>query len=80
MSAHERDALLSGEIDQVVRLVRGRRKRLLDEHVLAGLHAAAGELVVRKDGGREDHAVDKRVFEHLIELERPANCRIAPPD
>ena len=50
-----------GFVDQPLRLLRGRRHRLLDEHVLAGLQRLHREVEVARDRRGDRDRVDARI-------------------
>ena len=76
VAGHEHEVALLGQRDELVDLVALHRRRLLDEHVLAGLERALRELVVGRHGSRDDDRVQLRVVEHLVEARRPAGVRV----
>jgi hypothetical protein len=55
---------LAGRLEQCLGLGQGRRHRLLDQDVLAGLEAGAGDLAVLVHAGQHEHRVDLVVLDH----------------
>ena len=73
---HEHEVAVGGECDELVHLGGTHGGRLLDEHVLAGVECALGQLVVRRDRGGDDDRVQVVVREELVELGRDASVRV----
>ncbi len=76
VARHENEVAFGGEGHELVDLAALHRRRLLDEHVLAGLEGCLRELVVRRDGRRNHDRVELGVAEHLLERLRPPRLRI----
>ena len=77
MAGHEDEVAPLGDRDELVDLVTLHRGRLLHEDVLARLERSLRELVVRRNRGRDDDRVERRVLEHLLEGLGPARLRVA---
>src|SRR3990172_11050608 len=67
---HECEPLLLGEGDELLRLGRAKRHRLLDEDVLPGGQRAACQLEVCDDGGRDRDRIERRILEQVVETLR----------
>ena len=78
MAAHQRQATLLRERDQLLRQRRRRRERLLHERMLARFKTAARQLIVGEHRGREENSVQVLVREDLIEILRELHARVAP--
>ena len=69
----------SASATRLVDLGCRHRRRLLDEHVLAGLERLLRELGVRGHGRRDDDRVERVVGEQIVEVgRRPAACGKRP--
>ena len=79
VAGHQHEAVRLGGGDEILGVGRARRRRLLDEDVLAGLERALRELVVRRGGGGDDDRVQLRVGEHLVVVRGRPRPRIARP-
>jgi hypothetical protein len=51
-------------VDQALCLLGGRRDRLLDEHVLAGLEGLHRQVEMARHRRRDGHRVDARIAQH----------------
>ena len=67
---HDLQVLAVGQLDQLLRLLRRRRERLLDEHVLAVLERRLGQLVMGPDRRHDRDGVDVRRPQHRGEVGR----------
>ena len=77
VAGHQHAVGALGGRDEVLGLGRVHRRRLLDQHVLAGLERALGQLVVRGRGRGDDDRVELVVGQHLVEVRRRPRARIA---
>ena len=77
VAGHQHEAVRLGGGDEVLRVGRARRGRLLDEDVLAGLERPLRQLVVGRGGSRDDDRVQLRVREQVVVVRRRARLRIA---
>ena len=60
VAGHQHEVALGGERDELVHLAAAHRRRLLDEHVLAGLQRLLRELVVGRHGRGDHDRVERR--------------------
>ncbi len=67
MTGHEHPLSRLGELDELLRLIRGQRHRLLDEDVLAGGDRALRELDMSGHGCRDDDRFDLVVLQDILE-------------
>ena len=67
VTGHEHPLSRLGELDELLRLIRGQRHRLLDEDVLAGGERALRELDMSGHGCRDDDRFDLVVLEDILE-------------
>ena len=77
MAGEEDEIPLLRERNELVGFRAAERGRLLDEDVLPGREGAAGELVVRRNRGRDDDGLDGRVLEHVVEAVGHSGIRIS---
>jgi hypothetical protein len=77
MAGHEHERRDLRERDELFHLRAARRRRLLDERVLAGFQRAPGKLVVRRNRGRDHDAVDRLVGEQLVVVRVDARAWVA---
>src|SRR5262249_57032229 len=71
------EVTLRGQGEQLLGLGARLRLRLLDEDVLPGRERLLRERVVRDDRGRNDHRVDLRVCEQILEVARRPGLRVS---
>ena len=64
-----------GQFGQLDGVARGERHRLLDQDVLAGRQRLAGDLEMRLGDGGDDDAVERCVFEQIVEPGRGPDVR-----
>ena len=75
---HDLQVLALGQLDQLLGLLRRRRERLLDEHVLAVLERRLRQLEVRPDRRDDGDGVDVRRRQDLGEVGRQLHAGIGP--
>ena len=76
VTGHQHEVTRFRERDQLLHLLAAHRRRLLDEDVLARFERLPRQLVVRGHGRRDDHRVDSRVGEQLVERTGRARLRV----
>ena len=73
---HDLQVLPARQLDELARLRRRRRERLLDEDVLAVFERRLRQLEVRPDRRDDRHGVDVRRLQNLVEVGGQMNAGI----
>ena len=76
VARHQHHLPERGQLDQHLGLLGGGRERLLDEHVLAVAQRRRGDRKMGRDRRGDQHGVDGRVLEEVVEPLRAAHRRI----
>ena len=80
VARHQDEAALIGSLGQLYDLLRRRSQRLLDENVLPRVERCHREREVSGNRSRDRHRVERLVLQHLLEVHRAGDPRIATRD